>query len=165
MSTYAVEPLRAVGLEGIFGLGTTVLGMSFIYLVYGRTTQGRGGYFDVPQGIRDYSNSAVLWSSIAIAISIAFFNWFGLAVTKSWVSPPLSMRDCFVVLNFGHLGSVWQCFCNSSQHDRYLQDSRDLDGQSSPGLGAFRGSASARLRPSRLRNLVRFFFSSSENAK
>lgn len=66
---------RAVGYEGIFGLFTTLALMPILYVLIGRTPQGKGGYFDPAVGFEQImNNSAVAWSCVAIAISIAFFN-------------------------------------------------------------------------------------------
>lgn len=84
MSKYSVEPLMAVGYEGFFGLTVTLFAQVLLHFVYGRTKDGRGGYFDMTNGWSQMINSpAVLWSSFAIALSIALFNFFGLSVTRN----------------------------------------------------------------------------------
>jgi hypothetical protein len=84
MSKYSVEPLMAVGYEGFFGLTTTLAVQVLLHFVYGKTKDGRGGYFDMKTGWTQMINSpTVLWSSVAIALSIALFNFFGLSVTRN----------------------------------------------------------------------------------
>jgi len=95
MTRYSVEPLRAVGLEGTFGLATTLLIMGIAFIFIGSKSSGQGGYFDAPDGWHQIvSNPAVWQSSIAICISIALFNFFGLAVTKSVSATARSTIDC-----------------------------------------------------------------------
>ncbi|EGG05896.1 uncharacterized protein MELLADRAFT_48630 [Melampsora larici-populina 98AG31] len=83
MTKYEVPPLEAVGLEGIFGLFTTVIAIPVLHIFIGSKPAGRKGYFDANEGFHQIiSNSQILWSSLAIAISISMFNFCGLAVTK-----------------------------------------------------------------------------------
>ncbi|CDR42857.1 hypothetical protein NBRC10512_006663 [Rhodotorula toruloides] len=84
MEHHSVEPLLAAGYEGICGLLTTLSGLFLIYRFYGSTAAGRGGYFDAPEGWHQIIEHKSVWSSsIVIAISIALFNFCGLAVTRS----------------------------------------------------------------------------------
>lgn len=67
---------RAVGLEGSFGLITTLFIMGIAFMLVGRTPAGRGGYFDAPDGWHQIVENPMVWnSSIAICISIALFNF------------------------------------------------------------------------------------------
>lgn len=84
MSRYSVEPLLAVGYEGVFGSITTLIAMPLLHYFIGSTEEGRGGYFDMSAGFYQIMNvPAVLISSIAISFTIAFFNFFGLSVTRN----------------------------------------------------------------------------------
>lgn len=84
MGRYAVEPLAAVGYEGLFGTLTTLAIMPIGYLLVGRTEAGQGGYFDTVEGFHQmFSNPGILVTSVAVACSIAIFNFCGLGVTKS----------------------------------------------------------------------------------
>ncbi|GAC73912.1 predicted integral membrane protein [Moesziomyces antarcticus T-34] len=84
MSRYSVEPLLAVGYEGLFGAATTLVAMPLLHYFVGSTPEGRGGYFDMSAGFYQIiSVPAVLRSSIAICFTIAFFNFFGLSVTRN----------------------------------------------------------------------------------
>ncbi|CAG8492233.1 9520_t:CDS:2 [Paraglomus brasilianum] len=79
---YNVSPLRAVGLEGIFGLTTITFGTIIFYYMYG--IHHPGGYFDIPAGWNQIISFPQIWrAGIAICFSIAFFNYFGLAVTRT----------------------------------------------------------------------------------
>lgn len=81
---YALEPLKVVGWEGIFGFIVTVIGMIILHFAVGRTERGRYGYFDAKEGWRElveYRSIAI--SSILIMISIGGFNFFGLSVTRT----------------------------------------------------------------------------------
>ncbi|GAA5934014.1 hypothetical protein JCM1841_002050 [Sporobolomyces salmonicolor] len=84
MEHHAVEPLLAAGYEGVFGLLTTLSGLLVIYRLWGSTPQGQGGYFDVVAMWHQIADYPRVWgSSIIIAISIALFNFCGLAVTRT----------------------------------------------------------------------------------
>lgn len=62
--------------------------MGIMFIVIGRTPQGEGGMFDVRAGWDQIVSNRPVWlSSIAIAISIGLFNFFGLAVTKTYAIP------------------------------------------------------------------------------
>lgn len=83
MSRYSVEPLLAVGYEGMFGSIITFAAQIALHYFYGRTKAGHGGYFDMVTGWRQLTNEAVLWSGLAVCLSIALFNFFGLSVTRT----------------------------------------------------------------------------------
>lgn len=84
MEKNAVEPLLAAGYEGTSGLAVTMVLLILANAVYGRTPAGAGGYFDMSAGWHQIVDNPPVWgSSIIIAISIALFNFTGLAVTKT----------------------------------------------------------------------------------
>lgn len=67
----AIEPLRVVGWEGIFGLSGTLIGMIVLHLAIGRTEAGQYGYFDMVEGWRQMTeHPQVLISSLLIMVSI-----------------------------------------------------------------------------------------------
>jgi Nucleotide-sugar transporter len=71
MEKYSLEPLKAVGWEGVWGFLVTVIGMIVLHLAYGRTDAGRYGYFDAREGLREilhYRSIGV--SSLLIMVSI-----------------------------------------------------------------------------------------------
>ena len=68
---YALEPLKVVGWEGLFGFLVTVMGMVVSHLAVGRTAAGRYGYFDMVEGWREVTHyKPIAVSSILIMISI-----------------------------------------------------------------------------------------------
>ncbi|KAL4896593.1 hypothetical protein BDV59DRAFT_171026 [Aspergillus ambiguus] len=84
LENYAMDPLRVVGWEGVFGFSVTVLASIILHFAVGRTPAGRNGYFDATEGWRQVlSNTNVMISSVLIMISIGGFNFFGLSVTRS----------------------------------------------------------------------------------
>lgn len=81
---YALEPIKVVGWEGVFGFVVTVFGMIILHLAVGRTERGRYGYFDAKEGWREVIQyKAVLITSILTMISIGGFNFFGISVTRT----------------------------------------------------------------------------------
>ena len=95
MEKYSVTPLYAVGLEGFFGATTIIVFMPVL-----ATWASRSTFFDLPRGWHQMiDNPTVLWSGIAIAFSIAFFNFFGLSVTRhvSASSRSLTVRPHFLL--------------------------------------------------------------------
>lgn len=98
LTRYELAPLKAVGLEGIFGLSTTAFAMPILFFMFGRSASsstGNGGYFDIPNGLHETFSSPQIWvTSIFIAFSIAAFNFAGLAVTKTISATARSLLDC-----------------------------------------------------------------------
>lgn len=84
LENYALEPLKVVGWEGVFGFVVTLIGMIVLHLAVGRTSKGRYGYFDAQEGWREMVEyRAIAVTSILIMFSIGGFNFFGLSVTRS----------------------------------------------------------------------------------
>ncbi|KAK4703884.1 hypothetical protein P7C70_g2339, partial [Phenoliferia sp. Uapishka_3] len=85
MEHFQVEPLVAVGWEGVSGFLIILAALPILHLLIGRTDEGRGGFFDAPNAIHELFGSGIkIWGpSIIFAISVAFTNFFGLAVTKN----------------------------------------------------------------------------------
>lgn len=78
MAIYTIHPLLAVTYEGIFGFGTVLL--AFPVLIHYKSATP---FFDLSRGWNQMiGNPIVLWTSVAIAISIGLFNAFGLSVTR-----------------------------------------------------------------------------------
>jgi hypothetical protein len=74
---YAMDPLKVVGWEGIFGFLVTLIGMIVLHLAIGRTESGRNGYFDAREGWRAItSTGTVAVSSLLIMISIGYVHLF-----------------------------------------------------------------------------------------
>lgn len=77
---YKVTPLKAVGLEGSFGLISVLAAMPILHFLLGKTHPS----FDVVRGYHDFFDHALVWQTgLAISVSIAFFNWFGLSITST----------------------------------------------------------------------------------
>ncbi|KAG5460812.1 MAG: hypothetical protein BJ554DRAFT_7095 [Olpidium bornovanus] len=92
MERYNVAPLLAVGLEGVFGFVSVLAAMPLLHLAFGRSHPG--GFFDVPTGYHQIVDNPAVWiPGILIALSIAFFNWFGLSVTRSVSATARSTLD------------------------------------------------------------------------
>ena len=71
MEKYSIEPLKAVGWEGIWGFLVTVIGMIVLHFAYGQTAAGQYGYFDAREGLKEVlHNPSIAVSSILIMISI-----------------------------------------------------------------------------------------------
>ncbi|OMH86273.1 Solute carrier family 35 member F6 [Zancudomyces culisetae] len=82
LTDYSVQPLRGVGLEGIFGAVTVTALIPILHYKFG--VSDPGGFFDAGTAIDQILNNAsVLRLCFYIMLSIAFFNWFGLSVTKT----------------------------------------------------------------------------------
>lgn len=94
LENYALEPLKVVGWEGIFGFFVTLVGMIVLHLAVGRTDAGRNGYFDMQEGWREITHyRAIAVTSILIMISIGGFNFFGLSITRSVSATARSIID------------------------------------------------------------------------
>ncbi|KAI1003884.1 hypothetical protein K3495_g4330 [Podosphaera aphanis] len=84
LEKYALDPLKVVGWEGLYGFSVTLVGMLIMHLARGRTPAGQYGYFDIVEGWREITlNRSIAVSSILIMISIGGFNYFGLSVTRN----------------------------------------------------------------------------------
>jgi drug/metabolite transporter (DMT)-like permease len=71
LENYALEPLKVVGWEGIFGFSVTTIAMVIMYFAVGRTSTGRYGYWDLVEGWREITTYKPIGvSSILIMISI-----------------------------------------------------------------------------------------------
>ncbi|KAG1053348.1 hypothetical protein G6F43_004559 [Rhizopus delemar] len=80
MLHYKVTPLKAVGLEGTFGLVSILASMPILHIVLSKKYPS----FDMIQGYHDFFDHPAVWQTgIAISLSIAFFNWFGLSITST----------------------------------------------------------------------------------
>ncbi|KAH9934935.1 uncharacterized protein B0H18DRAFT_927619 [Fomitopsis serialis] len=106
MARYSVAPLVAVGFEGFFGALTIVLAMPLL-AHYSQVSP----FFDLPRGWHQMINTpSVLWSSVAIAFSISFFNFFGLSVTRHASATVRSLTDTCRTLSIWivSLGLGWE---------------------------------------------------------
>lgn len=110
---YALEPLKVVGWEGVFGFLVTTVGIVFLHLAIGRTPAGREGPFDAREGWRQVTYSPpIVISSILIMLSIGAFNYFGISVTRSVSATSRSTIDTCRTLFIWvvSLGLGWETF-------------------------------------------------------
>ena len=99
MGDHEVEPMLAVGLEGLFGSLLVLALMPVLHFFIGSTEWGRGGYFDMVTGWRQLVGvRRVLWGSVLCASSIALYNIFGLSVTRLVSATARSTIDTFRTL-------------------------------------------------------------------
>lgn len=113
LEQYALQPLKVVGWEGVFGFIVTVIGMIILHLAVGRTEHGRNGYFDAAEGWREITeNRTIAVTSILIMISIGGFNFFGLSITRSVSATARSIIDTCRTLFIWivSLGLGWESF-------------------------------------------------------
>jgi len=109
----SLQPLSAVGWEGIFGFSVTSVVMIVLHLAIGRTDAGRHGYFDIAEGWEQMTQHRPIFiSSILIMISIGCFNFFGLSVTRSVSATSRSTIDTCRTLFIWiiSLGLRWETF-------------------------------------------------------
>ncbi|KAH7350414.1 integral membrane protein-like protein [Pyrenochaeta sp. MPI-SDFR-AT-0127] len=107
MEKYAMEPIRVVGWEGIFGFVVTLIGMVILHFSIGT------GYFNAREGLYQMTHSrAIAVSSILIMISIGGFNFFGLSVTRTVSATSRSTIDTCRTLFIWivSLGLGWETF-------------------------------------------------------
>ena len=89
MARYTVAPLVAVGLEGMFGALSIFLAMP-VLARYASISP----FFDLPRGWHQMmSTPTVLWSGVITALSISFFNFFGLSLTRHVSATVRSLTD------------------------------------------------------------------------
>ncbi|PLN80783.1 hypothetical protein BDW42DRAFT_170153 [Aspergillus taichungensis] len=113
LENYAMDPLRVVGWEGVFGFSVTVLASIVLHLCVGQTPAGRYGYFDAREGWSEvFHNRTVAMSSFLIMISIGGFNFFGLSVTHCISATSRSTIDTCRTLFIWlvSLGLGWESF-------------------------------------------------------
>jgi len=110
-----IHPLQAVGYEGLFG--ATILGLLLIPMYYipapGFSTNSRGVLEDALDGLYQMGhNSTLALAQIGSIFSIAFFNFFGLSVTKEFSATTRMVMDSVrtVVIWAVSLGVQWQTF-------------------------------------------------------
>lgn len=102
LSRYAVAPLVAVGFEGLFGAVSILAAMPVLSLLADKST-----FFDLPRGWHQMIDTpSVLWSGVAIACSIALFNFTGLSLTRHVSATARSLTDTCRTLSIW-LISLW----------------------------------------------------------
>jgi len=82
LAKYNVPALKAVGLEGFFGMCGITLVIFIFYFIPG--SSGGNHYESMPDAlVQMYNSWIILLSMLGTVISISFFNFFGLSVTKT----------------------------------------------------------------------------------
>jgi len=113
LENYALEPLKVVAWEGIFGFTITIIGQILLHFTVGVSKSGKYGYFDAEEGYREiFTNRAIGISSLFIMVSIGGFNFFGLSVTRSISATSRSIIDTCRTLFIWlvSLGLGWESF-------------------------------------------------------
>ena len=113
LENYALEPLKVVAWEGLFGLTVTLLGQILLHYTVGVSKSGKYGYFDAAEGYHEmFTNRTIGLSSLAIMVSIGGFNFFGLSVTRSISATSRSIIDTCRTLFIWivSLGLGWESF-------------------------------------------------------
>jgi drug/metabolite transporter (DMT)-like permease len=124
MNKYTVPALKAVGLEGIFGLITVLVFLPILHFTYG-INGPHGNFADVVTGFHQVFDYPQVWiSGIGIIFSISFFNWFGLTVTRNISATSRSTIDtCRYILEIFKIepysfGS-FHCFYSGKHLNRF----------------------------------------------
>jgi drug/metabolite transporter (DMT)-like permease len=123
MEKYAMEPIKVVGWEGVFGFVVTLIGMVILHLTIGT------GYFNARDGLYQMTHyRAIALSSLLIMVSIGYdflmqvpqhlanyrsgFNFFGLSVTRTVSATSRSTIDTCRTLFIWvvSLGLGWETF-------------------------------------------------------
>jgi hypothetical protein len=113
LESYALQPLKVVCWEGIFGFFVTIVGQIILHFTVGTSEKGKHGYFDAHEGYRQvFVNRAIAVSSVLIMISIGGFNFFGLSVTRTISATSRSIIDTCRTLFIWivSLGLGWETF-------------------------------------------------------
>ncbi|KAI0035975.1 hypothetical protein K488DRAFT_76307 [Vararia minispora EC-137] len=94
LSHYTIPPLLAVGYEGFFGALSIVILLPLLPLISVPPSSPAAAWLDLPRGWAQLVNTpTVLWSGLLVALSISFFNFFGLSVTKYVSATARSLTD------------------------------------------------------------------------
>ncbi|ORY36703.1 hypothetical protein BCR33DRAFT_721920 [Rhizoclosmatium globosum] len=112
LSNYRIQALKAVGLEGFFGLLTGLIVLPPVYYFYGQY-QSPDNFFNVVQGFHDtFDVPSVFYTGIGICFSISLFNWSGLSVTQTVSATSRSTIDtCRTVFIWMiSMGLGWESF-------------------------------------------------------
>ncbi|KAF2824772.1 integral membrane protein [Ophiobolus disseminans] len=107
MEKYAMEPIKVVGWEGVFGFSVTLIGMIILHFAIGT------GYFNAREGLYQMTHyRAIAVSSLMIMVSIGGFNFFGLSVTRTVSATSRSTIDTCRTLFIWvvSLGLGWETF-------------------------------------------------------
>jgi len=110
---FDVPALQAVGLEGVFG--TLIVAVALVIFNYlpGTTVGNDGKLENTPDAATQFANSVVIaLALLGNVVSIAFFNFFGISVTKKMNATTRMVLDSirtFVIWGFSLIVG-WQPF-------------------------------------------------------
>ncbi|KAF9566265.1 hypothetical protein CPC08DRAFT_682585 [Agrocybe pediades] len=91
MSRYSITPLLMVGYEGLFGAISILM---FVPILAIPAVSKMSTFFDLPRGWHQMIDTpTVLYSGLAICLSISLFNFFGLSVTRHVSATARSLAD------------------------------------------------------------------------
>lgn len=116
VSTRNIPPLQAVGWEGFFGLIVTSLLLIPFYFIHVPTPfsdNSRGVLEDVPDALYQMAhNNVIIVSLVGTIVSIAFFNFAGISVTKELSATTRMILDSIrtIVIWAISLALSWQRF-------------------------------------------------------
>ncbi|KCV69544.1 hypothetical protein H696_03965 [Fonticula alba] len=97
LGKYDAPPMLAIGLEGLFGGLSTAFLMPIFHFAIG--VNDFASMFDMKFAfMRLFDSPAILISTIGSVISISFFNFFGLSVTKFMSATSRSTIDAMRTL-------------------------------------------------------------------
>lgn len=148
LENYAMDPLRVVGWEGIFGFVVTALGMVILHLAIGRTESGRYGYFDAAEGWANFTtNKQVALSSILIMISIGYVLFRFMLISYNLTN---SLQWLQLLRSERHAGNLRHL----PQHHRHLPHSLHLARLAGPRMGELQVAPSRRIRNACLRHVL-----------
>ncbi|KAI8337603.1 hypothetical protein BC941DRAFT_461186 [Chlamydoabsidia padenii] len=92
MDRYQMDPVRAMGIEGVFG--TVLVGLALIVAAFSPFTTTAGSVFDIKTGVSQLIDHDALWqSALLLSFLVAVFNFFGLAVSTTVGIPGRSVLD------------------------------------------------------------------------
>lgn len=116
VSSNDIPALQAVGWEGVFGfcvLGSLLLPMYFIHVPSPFNNNSRGVIEDLPDAFAQIMNNKLLIVAISgTVMSIAFFNFAGISVTKEISATTRMVLDSVrtMVIWMASLALGWQDF-------------------------------------------------------
>jgi hypothetical protein len=96
LGDYYLDPLKVVGLEGLWGLLITIIMLVIFQQIHCKSEQlcYYGRLEDTTRAFQDFgANWVILLLSVLICFSIASFNAFGVTVTKNASSAQRSTID------------------------------------------------------------------------
>ncbi|KAI7868355.1 hypothetical protein BDF14DRAFT_1724929, partial [Spinellus fusiger] len=105
MEKHNLHPVRAMGIEGVFGSGLIVVTLLVAGGWGNASSAYAGGIFDITTGYQDLVSHPHLWlSAVVLSLVVAVFNFFGLANHCHLGSGHLPWLGCIPLARVG-----WVC--------------------------------------------------------